>query len=347
MSAPVSIAVIGCGHLGRFHAKLYREMPEAELVCVVDLKEERAAAVGAEFGVPGRTDLAQALADAEAWSIATPTLAHAEVATTGLEAGKHVLIEKPITTTAEEGRALVALARNRQRVLAVGQTERWNPAFRAALPALRAPHFIESHRLAPFVERGLDVDVVLDLMIHDLDITLSLLRDPIRSIDAVGVPVLTAGEDIANARIRFESGAVANLTASRVSRERTRKIRFFGAQRYVSVDLLESKVEEVSLESIGSDAAAAVPGASPVSAEEMLMAELRSRGLRLRHGSVPVPTGNALLEELRDFVGAIRGAPLQGASGEDGLRNLEVALEVRRCVRESLAALAARPREGA
>ncbi|MBK8230397.1 MAG: Gfo/Idh/MocA family oxidoreductase [Candidatus Eisenbacteria bacterium] len=346
MSAPVSIAVIGCGHLGRFHAKLYREMPEAQLICVVDLNEERAAAVGTEFDVPGRTDLAQALAEAEAWSIATPTSSHADVATAGLDAGKHVLIEKPITTTAEEGRALVALAQRRQRVLAVGQTERWNPAFRAALPSLRAPHFIESHRLAPFVERGLDVDVVLDLMIHDLDITLSLLRDPIRSIDAVGVPVLTAGEDIANARIRFESGAVANLTASRVSRERTRKIRFFGAQRYVSVDLLEAKVEEVILESIGIDAPLD-PGGAPVSAEEMLMAELRSRGLRLRHGSVPVATGNALLEELRDFVRAVRGAPLEGASGADGLRNLEVALEVRRCVRDSLAALAARSREGA
>jgi len=345
MSAPVTVAVIGCGHLGRFHAKLYREIRGAKLTSVVDLKEERAEALGRELDVPWGTSLDSAIPEAEALSIATPTSTHAEIAAAALSAGKHVLVEKPITTTTDEATGLVELAKRRGLVLAVGQTERWNPAFRTALPSLRDPHFIESHRLSPFVERGLDVDVVLDLMIHDLDLTLLLVPSRLDSIDAVGVPVLTGGEDIANARLRFENGAVANLTASRVSRERTRKIRVFGAQRYVSVDLLEARVEEVLLERI-KDAGAAErspAGPTPSGAEEAaFLAQLSSRGLRLRQGHLDVAPGNALKDELADFIGAVRGAPLQGASGEEGLRNLEAALEVRRRVRESLARLATR-----
>ncbi len=343
----VTVAVIGCGHLGRFHAKLYREIEAARLVRVVDLRPERAQAVAGEVGVPWGTSLDEALAEADAISIATPTSTHAEIAARALRAGKHVLVEKPITTTAAEGAELVRLARERSLVLVVGQTERWNPAFRAALPSLREPHFIESHRLSTFVERGLDVDVVLDLMIHDLDLTLALLPGPIASIDAVGVPVLTSGEDIANARLRFENGAVANLTASRVSRERTRKIRFFGAQRYVSVDLLEGRVEEVLLEHIDANAEPVAAPSGLDAAEHALLAQLSSRGLRLRQGHVPVPAGNALKDELSDFVHAVRGAPLLGASGAEGLRNLEVALEVRQQVRASLARLAARGSAGA
>ncbi|MFN8548325.1 MAG: Gfo/Idh/MocA family oxidoreductase [Candidatus Eisenbacteria bacterium] len=345
MSAPVTVAVIGCGHLGRFHAKLYREIPGASLTKVVDLKEDRAEALGRELNATWGTTVESALASAEALSIATPTSTHAEIAAIALAAGKHVLVEKPITTTTAEGATLVELAKRKGLVLAVGQTERWNPAFRAARPSLLDPQFIESHRLSPFVERGLDVDVVLDLMIHDLDLTLSLVPSRLDSIDAVGVPVLTGGEDIANARLRFENGAVANLTASRVSRERTRKIRVFGARRYVSVDLLDARVEEVILERItevGTSESSRAES-SPRGAEEAaLLAQLSSRGLRLRQGHVDVVPGNALKDELTDFIGAIRGAPLEGASGEEGLKNLEVALEVRQRVRESLARLATR-----
>jgi predicted dehydrogenase len=350
-------AVIGCGHLGTFHARLARGLPQADLVMVVDIIPERARALAEELGVPWSPDREAAIEAAEALTIATPTTTHFEVASSVLRAGRAALVEKPLASSAEQGRALTALARKHEALLAVGHVERFNPAFRAARAWIGAPRFIESHRLSTFVERSLDVDVVLDLMIHDLDLTLGLVRAPIEAIDAIGVPVLTGEEDIANARIRFVDGAVANLTASRVSRERVRKIRFFGERRYVSVDLMERKVEQVLLEEIGEGPAtssASIPAAlaaagaaraasSTATQEELaLLAFLEARRLRLRHGPIEVPQANALEEELRDFLRAAAGdGALEGASGEDGLRSLEAALAIRGHVKESLRRLAA------
>jgi predicted dehydrogenase len=363
MSRSLPVAVIGCGHLGTFHARLYHAMPEAELRVVMDIVPERARALGESLGVPWTADREEAIARAEAVSVATPTVTHAEVAGACLNAGRAVLVEKPLAATIEEGEELVRLATAKGRVLAVGHIERFNPAFRAVRAAVRSPRFIESHRLSTFVPRSLDVDVVLDLMIHDLDLTLGLVPAPIESIDAIGVPVLTAGEDIANARIRFTDGAVANLTASRVSREKVRKIRFFASRRYISIDLMEQKVEQVILERMeegeppadasasptipstssggappsSSTTAASAPAPARASAEEAaLLAFLGARRLRLRHGAVEVPRSNALEEELRDFLAAMEGNALEGASGEQGLRNLRAALEIHARVQQSL-----------
>jgi predicted dehydrogenase len=299
----------------------------------MDIIPERARLLGEELGVPWTVDLEEAVGAAEAFSIATPTVTHAEVGCACLERGRAVLMEKPLAADCAGGETLVRLAAVRGALLAVGHVERFNPAFRAAEAAIGVPRFVESHRLSTFVPRSLDVDVVLDLMIHDLDLTLRLMTSPLESCDAVGVPVLTAGEDIANARLRFQDGAVANLTASRVSRERVRKIRFFSAHRYLSLDLMERRVEQVVLEPAGADA----PASLALKPEEAALAEfLRARGLNHRHGQVPVPETNPLEDELRDFLGGIEGRPLFGATGEQGLRNLEVALEIHRKVQESL-----------
>ncbi len=351
MSDPIPVGVLGCGRLGTFHARIYRDLPDARLVMVADLREDRARELGESLGVPWTIDPGRVIAEAYAVSIATPTTTHASLAMACFEEGRHVLVEKPMAFSVEEGMAMTARAEQAGVVLAVGHTERFNPAFLAIRDSVGSPRFVESHRLAPFVPRSLDVDVVLDLMIHDIDLTLCLVRDQIESIDAVGVPVLTDREDIASARIRFCGGAVANLTASRVSRERTRKIRFFSERRYISLNLMDGKADEVVLENA---AAAAADGRSPGQAYDTatgpgpgamhtarsdeidLAAYFKARRLKLRHGSIAVPDSNPLQLELADFLRAVRGAPLEGASGRDGLRSLEAALEIHMRVQESL-----------
>lgn len=366
MNDAIPVAVIGCGHLGTFHARLYAELPEARLVAVVDPHPERAQALAQSLGAQASTDLEAVLHKVRAVSIASPTTTHHEIAWRCLDAGVACLVEKPICETLAEGSALVQHARNLGLVLAVGHTERFNPAFAAARAELGCPRFIESHRLAPFVARSLDVDVVLDLMIHDIDLTLCLQPSAVESVDAVGVPVLTPGADIANARIRFADGAVANLTASRVSREKVRKIRFFGPRQYHSIDLMGGSVERAMLRAraedrtSGSDGSSSgdltstsrqivVPGVpsgagggKPTRAASVgndagaLDAYLAARHLQLDYGAVPVASGNALLDELRDFLGAVRGGVLRGADGVAGLRNLELAQAIRAEVARSL-----------
>ncbi len=364
MSVPVPVAVVGCGHLGTFHARLYRALPEADLRVVCDVVPERARVLGEALGVPWTTDLAGALSGVRAVSVATPTVTHEAVAAQVLSAGCAVLVEKPIAVDRAEGDRLVRLAAERGLVLAVGHVERFNPAFRVARERAGTIRFVEAHRLATFVPRSLDVDVILDLMIHDLDLILALNARPVERIDAVGVPVLTLGVDIANARVTFAEGMVANLTASRVSRERTRKIRFFGQRRYLSADLAERKVEEVVLEDVpagpegGRDMAtvallhAAGAGAGePDPADDTagggspleLLAWFEARRLRLRADRQPFAEANPLADELRDFLGAIGGATLKGASGEDGLRALTLALAVRDRVQDSLRQMGIEP----
>ena len=230
------VGVIGVGHLGQHHARLYAGLSGAALEGVADTDPDRARSVAERYGPTVYPDAASLLAKVDAVSVAVPTTAHHVVVKRCLEAGVHVLVEKPIAVTEEEARDLVDLARDKGRVLQVGHIERFNPAIRAVRKHITTPGFIESHRLSPFGERGTDVDVVLDLMIHDLDMVLSFAPGPVEDIRAAGVPVLSSSVDIANARIAFQSGCVANLTASRVSMTRMRKLRLFQRDAYISVD---------------------------------------------------------------------------------------------------------------
>ena len=229
-------AVVGVGYLGRFHAEKYAAHAGATLVAVVDVDAGRAQSVAANLGAEALTDHRALVGRIDCASVAVPTQQHHAVARDLLEAGIDVLVEKPLTTTLPEGKALVELAARRGRVLQVGHLERFNPAIRVLEGIVARPRFVECHRLAPFTERGTDVDVVLDLMIHDLDVILAMTTSSLRSIEAVGVPVLTPQVDIANARLRFANGCIANVTASRVSLKRERKLRIFQADAYFSLD---------------------------------------------------------------------------------------------------------------
>ncbi len=236
-------AVIGVGHLGRHHARILSTLPGVTLVGVVDTNAERAAKIAADHGTRAYSDWRDLAGKVDAAVIAVPTEAHAEVAVPLIESGVHALVEKPLASTVEEADRLINAARDGGVVLAVGHSERFNPAFMAARPHIQDPRFIEVHRLGTFSERSLDIDVVLDLMIHDLDLLLSLVRSEVESAEAVGVPVLTRRIDIANVRLKFENGCIANLTASRISREPVRKIRFFERDSYVSIDSAAREVE--------------------------------------------------------------------------------------------------------
>ena len=239
----VRVGVVGVGHIGREHARIYSQMPGVEFVGVYDLDSHVAEKVAQRHGVKAYST-AQALAEVvDAATIATPTNTHHEIGTLFLEAGKHVLIEKPITDNTEQARALVQLAQAKKLILQVGHIERFNPALNALEEKLTRPRFIEAHRLSNYPGRSTDIGVVLDLMIHDIEVVLHLVRSPIQSIDSVGTAVLSKGEDIANARIRFENGCVANITTSRISFEKVRKIRVFQDDAYLSLDYFDQSGE--------------------------------------------------------------------------------------------------------
>jgi predicted dehydrogenase len=295
--ARVRLAIVGVGHLGRHHVRVARSLPGVELVGIHDHHEGRAEAAAREGAVrvfAGPGDVAAAV---EAVVIATPTSSHAELGRFFLERGLDVLVEKPIASSVTEADGLVKLARARGRVLQVGHVERYNPAVEAVLASVREPLFIEGHRLGIFTPRSLDVDVVRDLMIHDLQIVIDLVRRPIVDVRAVGIPILTPQLDIAHARIAFDGGCVANLTASRVSFERLRKLRIFSPARYCSIDMHTRRVEAFRLERVGGD-----PRIVP---DELL-----------------VEAADPLSRELSDFLEAVRtrGEPLvTGEVGRDAL----------------------------
>ena len=302
----VRTAVIGVGYLGRFHAQKYATLPDSELVAVVDADPEARARVAGELGCRAVSDYRDLLDDVEAVSIATPTPLHFPIASDCLEHGIHVLVEKPITETPEQARELVALAARRKLVLQVGHLERFNAAILALEGTLGTPRFVESHRLAQFKERGTDVNVVLDLMIHDIDLIQSLVGAPIESIDAVGTSVFSAGLDIANARIRYANGCVANTTASRVSMKAERKLRLFQDDAYISIDLQQKVLTIVRKPPAG---AAAAPG--------QVVIEERS-----------YDQGDALRMEIEAFLNSIREGLPPVVGGEDGLRALETAIRI-------------------
>jgi predicted dehydrogenase len=312
VSQTLRTAVIGVGYLGRFHAQKYAQLGGSQLVAVVDANAEAAQRVAAELAVEAVIDYRSILDRVDAISIAVPTPLHHTVACAALDRGIHVLVEKPIAMTVEEAREMVALADRRGCVLQVGHLERFNPAIVAAAGRLQTPRFVESHRLAPFKQRGTDVSVVLDLMIHDIDLIQELVGEPIENIDAVGAQVFSGEIDIVNARIRFRGGCVANTTASRVSLKQERKIRIFQDDAYLSIDM-QQKILTV----IRKKNAAPVESVAQVSIEEESFEQ-----------------GDALRDEIAAFLKAIRDRTAPVVTGEHGLRALETAMRIAQLVQE-------------
>ncbi len=314
MTAPVKVGVVGAGSLGYHHVRILRDVEGAQLVGFFEGRAERASQVESELGVKAYSDLESLLEDVDAVTIVVPTSSHFDVAKDALTRGKHVFIEKPITTTLDEADELLAIAAANGALVQIGHVERFNRAVRAALPYVSGARFIESERLATFNPRGSDVAVVLDLMIHDIDLVLTLVADTTESISAVGVPVLTPMLDIANARVTFTGGAVANITSSRISRERVRKIRIFQHSGYISLDLAAGTGEFFRLrERIDP----ANPPAGPI--------DITSFVDRIK---LIAPDGEPLRLEFESFIAAIRGDGPVLVTGEDGRRALSVALKI-------------------
>src|SRR5438105_5068987 len=303
----MKVAVIGVGHVGREHARLYSQLPDVELAGVVDILGPRAEEVAALHHTTPFTDYREILGKIDAATLAVPTVDHARIGMDLLENGIDVLIEKPIAATLEEGRALIDRAARNNRVLQVGHVERFNPVVALAREVATRPQFFEIHRLAAFSPRSLDIDVVLDLMIHDIDIVLSLVPAPVKEVRAVGIPVLSPRADIANARVEFEDGCVANFTASRVSFEKVRKLRFFQPHDYISVDYASQTGTMVSLR----------------------MGGVIERKLEPRNQE-------PLKIELAAFVECVRTRRRPAVSGEDGLRALELATRINAAIAERL-----------
>lgn len=304
MKAPVRVAVVGVGHLGVRHAQVYAAMPGVRLVAVCDRDAARAGRLARELRCRATSDVRELLGAVDAASLAVPTSLHAAMGRALLRHGVHLLIEKPIATTLAQADALIRAATRRALVLQVGHIERFNAAIHAARRHLTHPRFIEIHRLSPYPFRGTDVSVVLDVMIHDLDLLLWLVRSRASRISAVGVPVLSASEDIANARLEFASGCIANLTASRISDESIRRIRVFQEDSYCSID---SKAQTVEL------------------------ARKHGRGIhRLR---LPVNRRPPLSDELASFIRSVRTGRPPTVSGRDGRAALALALRIERAMR--------------
>ena len=307
MSSPsgrLRVAVIGVGHLGRHHVRLLAGMPRVDLVAAVDVIGERARVAVEGMDAQAFEDYRQVFGRVDAVTIAVPTAGHIAIAAECLQRGVHVLVEKPIASSVHEADLMIAAAESAGVWLAVGHTERFNPAFQAALPMLGHTRFIEVHRLSGFPERSLDIDVIFDVMIHDLDIALAIDGTAVTSVEGVGVPVLTSRVDIANARLKFESGCVANITASRISRDKVRKLRCFQPDMYVSVDYAAQEVEAWRLRR--------VPGVRPA----------------IEGGPLEIQKDEPLRRELADFVDAVLDRRPPSVTGQDGRRALTLAARV-------------------
>jgi predicted dehydrogenase len=328
--SPVNIAVCGAGAFGRNHLRIYRDLQQrgepVRLAAIVETDPSRADGLQQEFGAPVFASLSECLAARadgkiaiDAASLCVPTSAHEAVAAPLLEAGIDLLIEKPIAATREQAARLTGLAQQNSRILQVGHLERFNPAVTAIQPWLNRPMFFEAHRLSIFTPRALDVDVVLDLMIHDLDIVLSMTSSPVRDLHAVGLPILSGKVDIANVRIEFESGCVANFTASRVSTERVRKLRFFQPHQYISIDYARQDLLVINVD----------PDTDPRSAPGPL-------GLPpgLAFQKPPVKSGEPLLLEIEAFLECVRTRQAPRVAAQDGQAALALALDVTDAIAE-------------
>ena len=327
MSGPLRVGVVGTGSLGYHHARILREVPGVAFRGFYEANPERSGTVERELGVRAFPTLDALIADVDLLSIVVPTKSHHAVAKRALEAGRHLLIEKPITATIEEADELLAIAEAKGALVQIGHIERFNRAIRAALPHVDHPLFIDSDRLAPFSPRGADVAVVLDLMIHDIDLLLTLTGAAVKDVSAVGIPVLTPSLDIANARITFANGAVATITASRVSKDRMRKLRIFQRNGYLSLDLAAGTGEMYRLRQ-GMDLASMIQQAQPMEAfvERVL---------------IDAPEGEPLRLELESFVAAARGENPVAVTGRDGREALAVALRIVAEIERSLPSVAA------
>jgi predicted dehydrogenase len=330
-SNPLRVAVVGAGAFGRNHLRVYRELEQAgeavALAGVVDRDPAVAAEAAAKFGVPGFETIEACLAAVgplDAASICVPTVRHASAAEPLLAAGVDLLIEKPLAASLADADRILELSRRYGRIVQAGHLERFNPAVTAARQQLHRPMFFESHRLSVFTPRSLDVDVVLDLMIHDLDIVLSLVASPVREVRAVGLPVLSKKVDIANVRLEFENGCVANFTASRVSTERVRKLRFFQPHQYLSLDFARQDLLMIDV------TAAAGMDPAQLAALAERVSQHPSAGLSLK--KIAVEQGEPLRLEIASFLGAVRTRATPVVSGEDGRAALALALEINRAI---------------
>lgn len=321
MSKLIKIGVLGAGHLGKIHLRILQASKRFTLVGFFDQNPQMAQAVEKEFGYKAFSEIDSLIDQVDVVDIVTPTLSHFEMATKALDKGKHVFIEKPITNTVEEAQELVRLAEQNQLLGMVGHVERFNPAFLAAQSSITKPMFIETHRLAEFNPRGTDVSVVLDLMIHDIDVVLSVVQSEVKEVHASGVSVISQTPDIANARIVFENGCVANLTASRISMKNMRKSRFFQKEAYVSVDFLDKKVEVVQMKD-----AAENPGDFA-----MILQNAEGEKKEILFDNPRVDEGNAIQMELEHFADAIEQQFTPNISLQHGAEALKVAHAILHC----------------
>ena len=311
----IKAGVLGAGHLGKIHLRLLNESDRYELVGFYDPDKKNAQIVSKEKGYK-YFDTPEALVKAvDMVDIVTPTLSHHEIAMLSLKNGKHIFIEKPIANNVDEANEITDFAKANNLLGQVGHVERFNPAFKAAISSITEPMFIESHRLSEFNPRGTDVPVVLDLMIHDIDIVLSLVKSPIKSVSASGVSVISETPDIANARIEFENGCVANLTASRISLKTMRKIRFFQKDAYISVDFLEKNVEIVKMKDAPKE----------LTDFAMILQNAEGKKKQIYFENPKIQTSNAILEELESFADAIENQTTPIVSLENGTKALELA----------------------
>lgn len=314
----LKVGVLGAGHLGKIHLRLLQESPKYELIGFYDADIINGKKVAAEFGYPYFANMNELMDAVTVVDIVTPTLSHFDCAKKAMEKGKHIFIEKPITTTLEEAQELLRLEEKYGVKGQVGHVERFNPAFNAVKGSIHEPMFIETHRLAEFNPRGTDVPVVLDLMIHDIDAILSVVNSKVKRINASGVSVISQSPDIANARLEFENGCVANLTASRISLKNMRKSRFFQKDAYISVDFLEKKVEVVKMKD-----APEKPGDF-----DMILQNAEGLKKQIYFENPDIATNNAILDELETFADAIENNTAPVVSLEQGTQALEVALRI-------------------
>jgi predicted dehydrogenase len=336
-TSPLRVAVVGAGAFGRNHLRVYRELQAAghdiQLVAVVDQDAATAAKAAAEFGIPGFESVEaclSAVGGLDAASVCVPTVHHALAAEPLLAAGVDLLIEKPLAASLADADRILEQARVHGRIVQTGHLERFNPAVTAARRHLNRPMFFEAHRLSIFTPRSLDVDVVLDLMIHDLDIVLSLVASPVREVRAVGLPVLSNKVDIANVRLEFENGCIANFTASRVSTERVRKLRFFQPHQYLSLDFARQDLLMIDVPDV--TAAAGLDPAQLAAMAQAVQAARQHPSAGLSLAKIPVEPGEPLRLEIESFLNAVRtrGVPL--VSGADGRAALALALEINRAI---------------
>ncbi|MEW6302579.1 MAG: Gfo/Idh/MocA family oxidoreductase [Verrucomicrobiota bacterium] len=338
MSSTIRVAVLGTGSLGKEHARLYAELAatgRVHFAGVYDVSSETARKIAEKHGVKAFASVADAAASADALSIVTPTTTHFELAKSLLQQGKHVLVEKPMTDDTAQAAELVELAQQRKLVLQVGHVERFNPVFNYLQTVATHPRFIETHRLSPYPARSTDIGVVLDLMIHDLDVVLAFVQSPVTGVDAVGIPVLSKSEDIANARLRFANGCVANLTASRVSPERMRKIRVFSggaAPSYVSLDYRAQQGYIYRLARDGEEESSLLKKLLAAK-DSTIVSEFA--GKKIVREPVPIAKDEPLKLELQSFVNCVEAQQTPVVSGESAKRALDLAFEITRQIQRA------------